>query len=687
MTVIQLRKLAKENGVKLSAGIDKAGIVEKIAAALAAKEAPADPIVKPAQETLHEASLSADVTSVAPAGTFRPWNSPAQQENEQRPVYRQAWQARSTATREPMPKPAWQRTPNSANRFGPQARPQQPAEQDVMQESVRREVQQPAPEQPQRPAYGNPAPEAQRPAYGNPAPEAQRPNYGPNAPTLDGYRLGYRAAPQRQPYQNRNDYGQRDQNYGSYQNRGYQQQNNYGGYQNRNHYGQQQGGYQQNNYQQNNYRPGNNYGGGYQPRSYQPQQSAEQNYNDGLYRLCRDQQFAEQMENGQLPDLLQTAPSEPGAGILEVLPDGYGFLRGKSLLPGKKDIYVSMAQIRRYGLRTGDRVEGRVRLQRENDKFAALLFVEKVNGAEAQENPDRLDFDQLVPVYPDKRIVLESTDENALAARLVDLIAPIGFGQRAMIVAPPNSGRLSMLRDMSCAIKRNDPDAEVLMLLIDIAPEEVTEISENVDAEVFASTFADAPETQTRVSETMLERAQRLVEMGRNVVILLDSLTKLTRAYQAVLSQGGRPMTNTVTPAALVRPKRFFGAARNTRDAGSLTVIATIAVETGSRMDDIIFEEFRGTANMELVLCTEQENDPVHPMIDLQLSGTKKDDMLMSNEQKEGLRAIRKVLGSATNGEAVVQIIDMMHKTKCNADLLDRLKEWLVLWEKSGFLK
>ena len=210
---------------------------------------------------------------------------------------------------------------------------------------------------------------------------------------------------------------------------------------------------------------------------------------------------------------------------------------------------------------------------------------------------------------------------------------------------------------------------------------------ETVPLAVFASTFADAPETQTRVSETMLERAQRLVEMGRNVVILLDSLTKLTRAYQAVLSQGGRPMTNTVTPAALVRPKRFFGAARNTRDAGSLTVIATIAVETGSRVDDIIFEEFKGTANMELVLCTAQHNDPVHPMINLQLSGTKKDDMLLTDDQKAGLRSIRRVLASATNGEAVVQLIDMMQKTKCNADLLERLKEWLVLWEKSGYLK
>lgn len=666
MTVIQLRKLAKENGVKLSAGIDKAGIVEKIAEKLCAEQPQSEPKVESAPQadlqTLQEASLSADVTSVSPGGGFRPWNGEAEQ-GGYRPSYRQAWQARS-AQRDQTPKPAWQRTTSAPSRFGPQSRPA-----------------------PQMQEHEDDAPRMN--ADPQPAVQESRPVQD-NAPRLDGYRLGYRAAPQRQPYQNRNDYGNRDQNYGGYQQRNNYQQNNYG-YQPRNDYGNRDqnygGGYQpRNTYQQNNGYRSNYNNGGYQPRSYQPQQSSENNYNDGLYRMNRDQQFMEQAEAGQLPDMMQVVESEPVQGILEVLPDGYGFLRGKSLLPGKKDIYVSMAQIRRYGLRTGDYVEGKARAQREGDKFAALLFVEKVNGEEAQENPDRLSFEQLVPVYPNKRIVLEG-EESSMAIRLVDLIAPMGFGQRAMIVTPPEADRLALMNEMARAIKRNDPAADVLMLLIDVAPEEVTEISESVEAEVFASTFADAPETQTRVSETMLERAMRLVEMGRNVVILLDSLTKLTRAYQSVLSQGGRPMTNTVTPAALVKPKRFFGAARNTRDAGSLTMIATIAVNTASRVDDIIFEEFRGTANMELFLCAEEENEPVHPMIDLQLSGTKKDDMLLSDAQKEGLKAIRKVLGSATNGEAVVQLVDMMKKTKCNADLLERLKDWIVLWEKSGYLK
>jgi len=671
MTVIQLRKLAKDNGVKLGAGIDKAGIVERIAEAMLdgraeeSENAPApvvSEITAPAPETLQEASLSADVTSALPGSGYRSWNQSAAQQQDNggyRPAYRQAWQARTQQSRETPVKPSWQRNagaPNTANRFGPQSRMTIQEHQEPESPVMQQEAPRPAPQQ-------------------------------DNAPRLDGYRLGYRAAPQpqRPAYQNRSDYGQRDQNYGGYQNRGgYQQQNNYnnnGGYQPRGNY-QQQGGYQQ----QNNYHQ-NNGGYGYQPRSYQPQQSAEQNYNDSLYRLGRDQQFAEQMENGQLPDMMQVAASEPAAGILEILPDGYGFLRSRSLVPGKKDVYVSVAQIRRYSLRTGDYVEGSARAQYVNDKYAALMTVEKLNGQPAEENADRLAFDQLVPVYPSKRIVLESAEDTLPAIRLVDLIAPIGFGQRAMIIAPPESNRLVLLKEMSRAIKRNDPDAEVLMLLIDVAPEEVTEIREEADAEVFASTFADSPETQTRVSETMLERAQRLVEQGGNVVILLDSLTKLTRAYQAVLSQGGRPMTNTITPAAVVRPKRFFGAARNTREAGSLTVIATIAAETGSRVDDIIFEEFKGTANMELYLCTEQPGDPVQPMIDLQLSGTKKGDMLLSAEQKEGLSAIRKVLGSTTNGEAVVQLIDMMQKTKSNADLLARLKDWLALWEKSGYLR
>jgi len=258
-----------------------------------------------------------------------------------------------------------------------------------------------------------------------------------------------------------------------------------------------------------------------------------------------------------------------------------------------------------------------------------------------------------------------------------------------MIVAPPESGKTIMMREICKAIKQNDKYAQLMMLLIDERPEAVTEVRDELTgiADVFATTFDEAPDAQTRVAETMLERAQRLVEQGKNVIVLLDSLTKLTRAYQAAVTQGSRTMTNTVTPSALVKPKRFFGAARNTREGGSLTVIATILVNTGSRVDDIIFEEFKGTANMTLWLDTPEENEPMFPVIDMRKSGTKREDMLLDSQQIESLKAVRTVLGSATNREALVQLIDMMSKTGCNVELFARLKDWVALWEKSGFLK
>ncbi|MBO5500648.1 MAG: transcription termination factor Rho [Clostridia bacterium] len=671
MTVVQLRKLAKENGIKLRAGIDKEGIVEKISQELSGA-APASVVeaqaVAPAQfdqeqkseekpvsaETTPDFGLSVDVTSAPRPGTYGGYPSRASEHQEEgeggyRPAYRQAWQARSQ-NRDTAPRPSWQtqQTRTGANRFGPQNRnfAQRQEEGDGYQPRLDAQH---SPE-----THARMENDGYRQAYQAPSQD----NRNQEMPQqLDGYRLGYRAAPQRPAYQNREqNYGYRQNHYGS--NAGYRpNQQGYG------------------------YRPANNYGG-YQQRT------PESNGNDGIYRMQRDPQFDVQMEAGQVPDLMQLHNAEPAKGMLEVLPDGYGFLRSETLVPGRNDVYVSVAQIRRFDLRTGDVVEGMARSRRESDKYAALLTVGKINGKEPDEKTARPAFEQLVPIYPDKRIVLESLDNPGnMVIRLVDLIAPIGFGQRAMIVTPDGADGLSILRDVSCAIKRNDKDAEVLMLLIDIAPEDVTIIRETADAEVFASTFADAPETQTRVSENMLERAMRLVENGKNVVILLDSLTKLTRAYQAAQAQNGRPVSNTVTPSALVRPKRFFGAARNTRDGGSLTVVATIATNTGSRVDDIVFEEFKGTANMELTLCAPASGDPIAPMIDLQRSGTKKDGMLLDERRMEGLRSIRQVLGSTTNGEAVVQLIDMMQKTKCNEDLLAKLQEWMVLWEKSGYLK
>lgn len=660
MTVIDLRKLARASGIKLSAGIDKEGIVQRLADALSAtqeerdalKGTPSDaldsltqeekekqPSESVVEESLQSAPLSADVTSVEPSGAKnwleRKSASPIPRDIEPS-TFRHAALPRPNVTfKQPLRQPTWQQPAQtgSPTRFGPQV---------TFAPTV-------------------PPPREEESRFSEPQPAPTRPQFPQQ--TMDGYRLGYRAAPPRE--------------YGRQEYRG-------------NYHNQPRTDYQ---------RP--SYGGGYapsqggfsppQPQSYPTNpRFAEVYYNDNLYKPARDPAFNEPPERGQAaPEALQATEGNPAAGILEILPDGYGFLRSGTLLPGKKDIYVSVAAIRRYELRTGDFVEGKARPQRDLDKFAALMYAEKINGKNLEELGERPSFETMVPIYPNRRIVLES-EENSLnlPMRIVDLIAPIGFGQRAMIIAPPESGKTVILRELCKAIKQNDAQAQVMMLLIDERPEAVTEIRDVIgeDAEVFATTFDEAPESQTRVSETMLERAQRLVEQGRNVVILLDSLTKLTRAYQATLTQGGRAMTNTVTPSALVRPKRFFGAARNTREGGSLTVIATILVETGSRVDDIIFEEFKGTANMELWLDQPEQNEPMFPVIDMQRSGTKKDDMLLSEQQIEGLKAIRTVLGSTTNREALVQLIGMMGKTRSNADLLSRLKDWVALWEKSGYL-
>lgn len=645
MTVIELRKLAREHGVKLSAGIDKEGIVQRLANALDTQQAedvkegsqtePAmneqrqqeDQSRQTYADKLDTAPLAADVTSVAPPSAG-PWQGRGMNDgvsrSDYRPVFRQPMQSRPTPLlRQPMLKQGWQQ-PSAPTRFGPQV--------NLTQQTP-------------------PIRTEEEPRYPEQQPPQQRPQYPQQ--TLDGYRLGYRAAPTRE----------------------------YGRQEYRSNYHQQP----RTDYQRPNYGAGN-----YQQHSYAPSRYNEVYYNDSLYKPVRDPAFSEPYDRTQpIPDPLQALEGKPASGILEILPDGYGFLRSETLLPGKKDIYVSVAAIRRYDLRTGDYIEGQARAQRDLDKFAALMIVERVNGEELKEGVERLSFESLVPVYPNKRIVLESErNSQNWPMRIVDLIAPIGFGQRAMIIAPPESGKTVVLRELSRAIKQNDAAAHVMMLLIDERPEAVTEIRDAVgeDAEVFATTFDEAPDSQTRVSETMLERAQRLVEQGRNVVILLDSLTKLTRAYQATLTQGGRAMTNTVTPAALVRPKRFFGAARNTRDGGSLTVIATILMETGSRVDDIIFEEFKGTANMELWLDTPEMNEPMFPVINMHRSGTKKEDTLLSEQEIEGLRAIRTVLGSTTNREALTQLIGMMSKTKCNADLFSRLRDWVNMWEKSGFL-
>ena len=359
-------------------------------------------------------------------------------------------------------------------------------------------------------------------------------------------------------------------------------------------------------------------------------------------------------------------------GILEVMPDGFGFIRSANYLPGENDIYVSPSQIRKFNLKTGDILEGNTRIKTQQEKFSALLYLTKINEIDPMKAMRRTNFEDMTPIFPNERLKLEC-GKTSTAMRIVDLLSPIGKGQRGMIVSPPKAGKTTLLKQVALSVRKNNPEIHLLILLIDERPEEVTDIKEAIEGEnveVIYSTFDELPEHHKRVSEMVIERAKRLVEHKKDVMILLDSITRLARAYNLTVPPSGRTLSGGLDPAALYMPKRFFGAARNMREGGSLTVIATIASETGSRVDEIIYEEFKGTANMELFLCTEQPNDPVQPMIDLQLSGTKKEDLLLSAEQKEGLRAIRKVLGSATNGEAVVQLIDMMQKTKSNADLL-----------------
>ncbi|HAG07859.1 MAG TPA: transcription termination factor Rho [Peptococcaceae bacterium] len=356
-------------------------------------------------------------------------------------------------------------------------------------------------------------------------------------------------------------------------------------------------------------------------------------------------------------------------GVLEILPEGYGFLRPFHYLPSNDDIYVSASQIRKFGLRTGDLVAGQVRPPKENEKYLALLRVEKVNEGPPEQAADRLHFDALTPLYPHERVRLETTP-NRIAARIIDLISPIGKGQRGLIVAPPKAGKTTLLKEIANSITANHPEIVLLILLIDERPEEVTDIERSVDAEVISSTFDEPPDSHVKVADMGLERAKRLVEHGRDVAILLDSITRLARANNLVVPPSGRTLTGGVDPAALHKPKRFFGAARKIEEGGSLTILATALIETGSRMDDVIFEEFKGTGNMELVLDRRLAERRLFPAIDVQRSGTRKEELLLGEDELELIWYFRKVTNQMAPWEAMEHLLEEMKRTKSNADLL-----------------
>ncbi len=364
-------------------------------------------------------------------------------------------------------------------------------------------------------------------------------------------------------------------------------------------------------------------------------------------------------------------------GILEVMPDGYGFIRCENYLPGENDVYVAPSQIRRFGLKTGDIVEGNTRVKTQAEKFSALLFVKKINGYVPEVASRRRNFEDMTPIFPDKRLRME-TPGASIAMRIMDLMSPVGKGQRGMIVSPPKAGKTTLLKEVAKSIKKNSPEMHLIILLIDERPEEVTDIREAIEGpnvEVIYSTFDELPEHHKRVSEMVIERAKRLVEHGRDVTILLDSITRLTRAYNLVVPPSGRTLSGGLDPAALHMPKRFFGAARNMREGGSLTILATALVETGSKMDDVVYEEFKGTGNMEMVLDRKLSERRVFPAIDIPKSGTRREDLLLNREELEAINIMRKALNSLKPEEAVDKILDMFSRTRTNIEFVNMVKK------------
>lgn len=635
MTVIELRKLAKEKHVRLGAGLSKDGIIQKLTAALAgesteeateqvveetpaaapeteAKEPAAQeeetPAVQTAQQTSQEAPAREERT--ASAHFKAAWHNPS-------PRYsaKPAYQAPAYSSR-----PAWQARSASA--------PRTTANTDTVRMNTTRPTN-------YAPRFG---PDAVDPA---PAPSVQR--------GTEEYR-SFREQPR-----------------------------NFGGFQeNRSIYGerswseQQRPSFQEGGYVASSY--GTNAPAGYGPRaSYTSRRADTGYYNQELGT-----------SNPAVPEMLAAGECGDGQGILEIHPDGYGFLRPENFLPSSKDIYVSMAQIRRFGLRTGDLVVGKTRPQREGDKYAAMLYITAVNGCVPDELGQRPAFEDLTPVYPSRRIDLESHNgKGSDAMRIADLIAPIGFGQRGLLLCPPDTGKTQILQDFANVITENYPQVTVLVLLIDECPEDVTLFREQVKCEVVASTFDQAPENHLRLADMVLERAQRLVEQKQDVVVVVDSLTRLAKAYTTTAAQQGRNMPGMVNPSSLFRAKKLFGTARCVKEGGSLTILGTMNVDNGSKVDDTVVEEFKGTANMELVLDQEVAKAGVSPAINLKKSGTKRADLLMTPAEMQGLQAVRSILSSTPSAAAIPHLLNMMDKASGNDELLAKIQEWVALMEKN----
>lgn len=389
--------------------------------------------------------------------------------------------------------------------------------------------------------------------------------------------------------------------------------------------------------------------------------------------------------NPAIPGLLNNGDVGEAEGVLEILPDGYGFLRSENYLSGNKDVYISQSQIRRFYLKTGDMVTGKTRRTKEGEKFKALLYVTAVNGRDPDSATQRKPFDELTPIYPLKRITLENKKNSKdLATRIIDLVSPIGMGQRGLIVAPPKAGKTILLKKIANNITLNYPDIYLIVLLIDERPEEVTDMQRSIDGDVVYSTFDELPEHHTKVAEMVLERAQRLVEHGRDVVILLDSITRLARAYNQTIPYSGRILSGGLDSGALHKPKRFFGSARNIEEGGSLTIIATALIETGSRMDEVIYEEFKGTGNMEVHLDRKLSEKRIFPAIDLYKSGTRREELLMTQKELEGVWAIRKNLSEGRPDRIMEIIINDLMRTNSNDQFIDLMMEHFASVDKDS---
>lgn len=563
---------------------------------------------------------------------------------------------------------------------------QQPSEPPALQLEA-----QPDP-QPAAPTSGQPMQAAEQPAEEarvrhsdvlHEAPAQPRSQYVPayqaQQPRQMGYQQQYRK-PYQQNYQQRQGYGY---NQNRYQQQGYQAYNrdySQQGYQPSYNRDYSQQGYQQPSYQQ-----------GYQQQSYQA--AYEQQSEESFRRPDRPEGYYNKeygTSNPAVPGLLEGGECGDCEGVLEVLPDGYGFLRSDNYLPGNKDIYVSIAQIRRFGLRTGDLVTGKTRPSKEGERFLALLYITAINGIDPEEAMKRKPFEELVPIYPNERLTLEYDDgtgakDQNLAIRLVDLIAPIGKGQRGLIVSQPKSGKTTLLKNIANGITNNYPDVTLIVLLIDERPEEVTDMQRSIKGEVLYSTFDELPEHHTRVAEMAQERAMRLVEQGKDVVVLIDSITRLTRAYNITIPATGKTLSGGMDPGALHKPKRFFGAARNIENGGSLTIIATALIETGSRMDDIVYEEFKGTGNMEIHLDRKLSEKRIFPAIDIYKSGTRREELLLSPDERDAVYIIRKMLGNGNPAEITEQLIAMLEKTENNKEFVAKIRAWNSAYEKDGF--